>query len=103
MINRNTTNFHVEYMAVTKHWSPSSEKFAGADALITALDKGWEMEDEVICEDVWFAGMRQTRVYHVILQRDEERIEMPVLHNPYINRMLSSDAVHIKFKNDSVN
>jgi hypothetical protein len=101
MINRNTTNYHVEYMDVNQYWSPRSQQYAGGDALITALANGWEMKDQVVCEEYWFAGMRQTRIYHVELHRDGERMIMPVLHNPYVDYVLSGDAVHIVMKEAS--
>jgi hypothetical protein len=95
MINRSTLNFHVEYLDVTQHWCPLSEKYAGGDALLTAVDEGWNMGSRVICEEHWFAGMRLTRVFHIELHRNGERRIMPVLHNPYVDRMLASDDFQI--------
>ena len=37
----NPSNYHVQYLDVTKHWDPDSENYAGGDALVTALSRGW--------------------------------------------------------------
>jgi hypothetical protein len=83
-----TTNHHVDYMDLTQHWHPESEPFAGGDALVTLLEKGWEMQREIQVEKREFAGLRSVSVYHVMLKRGEETIRVPVVRNPYINRVL---------------
>lgn len=95
MINRNITNFHVEYMDVIQHWCPNSEKYAGADSLLTMMYEGWEMKDTVIREEHWFAGMRLVNVYRVELERDSETMTMQILHNPYIARMIANHDVEV--------
>ena len=81
-------NFHAEYLDVVQHWSPTSAKYAGGDALVTFLFEGWELRSEVKVEDRYFAGMRSISVYHMELERDGETIKMPVLRNPYVNRIV---------------
>ncbi len=94
MLNQNSTNFHAEYMDVTQHWSDKSAKYAGADCLLTMLYKGWQMKKKVRREELWFAGMRSIYVYYVELERDGEAMTMPVVHNPYMSRMIArSDIV----------
>lgn len=90
-----TTNFHTEYMDVTQHWSPRSEKYAGGDALLTMLTRGWKMRRRVQVEEKWYAGMRSVTVYHLQLDREGETMKMPVVHNPYVNRLLSGDEVEM--------
>lgn len=89
MINHNTSNFHVAYMDVTKHWSHNSELYSGGDALLTALYDGWEMDEEVQYEEKWLAGMRQILIYHVNMHRNGEVRVMHVLENPYVARMFA--------------
>jgi len=89
MINRNHSNYHVEYMDVTQHWCEHSEKFAGADALITAINDGWAINGNVEYETIYFADSRPQYVYYINLKRDDETLTMPVLHSPYLNRMIS--------------
>lgn len=91
----NISNFHVEYMDVTQHWNDKSEKYAGADSLLTMLYNGWEMKKEVRREERWFAGSRLVYIYHVELERDGETMHMPVIHNPYISRMIMRDDVTV--------
>jgi len=98
--NATISNFHVEYMDVTQHWSPHSEKFAGADSLLTMLNSGWEMNTVVKRKEHWFAGMRLVYIYYVELVRGDEKMIMPVLHNPYINRLIMSKAVTVKPMDD---
>lgn len=81
-------NHHVEYIDITTYWHPNSEAFAGGDALLTALNNGWQVMGEVRCETHWYAGMRSIRIYHFVLERDGEQMKMPVVNNPYVNRLI---------------
>lgn len=92
MKDTQTSNFHAEYLDVVQHWSPTSAHYAGGDALVTFLSRGWEIHNEVKVEDRYFAGMRSVSVYHMELERDGEVMKMPVLRNPYVNRIIRSGA-----------
>lgn len=92
---QNIVNFHMEYMDVTQHWSDKSEKYAGADSLVTLLHRGWKMNSRVKREERWFAGMRSVYVYHIELEKDGQRIVMPVIHNPYMSRMIATQNIEI--------
>ncbi|HRF97361.1 MAG TPA: hypothetical protein PLZ51_19265, partial [Aggregatilineales bacterium] len=87
-MNNNSSNYHMDYFDVTQHWHPDSERYAGGDALVTLLTQGWEIEREVGVEDRFFAGLRSISVYHLTLVRGGERMRMPVIRNPYINRLI---------------
>ncbi|RMG83687.1 MAG: hypothetical protein D6712_12695 [Chloroflexi bacterium] len=80
-------NYHVQYLDVTKHWHPDSQPFAGGDALATALDEGWQITGPVIREDYWHS-MRCVPIYHFTLTRDGETRHIPVISNPYVNRLV---------------
>ena len=86
--NTPTNNYHVEYLEVTQHWHSQSEPYAGGDALVTMLTEGWRICHDVYVEDRFFAGLRSVSVYHLELERDGQRIKMPVIRNPYINRVV---------------
>ena len=61
-------NYHVQYLDVTHHWSPRSEAFAGGDALLTALQRGWEVANTVEEEEkYWHADVRAVSVYRFTL------------------------------------
>lgn len=97
-------NFHVEYMDVTQHWNAQSEKYAGADGLLTMIYNGWNMKPEVLREERWFAGMRLVYIYHITLERDGEVVKMPVIHNPYISRMIARHDINVvPMSKDKVN
>jgi hypothetical protein len=96
--NRNVSNYHAQYMDVMQHWSEESEQFAGADALITALADGWEFGRDVEFEEYHFSGNRSIRVYNILLKRDNEEVVMPVIHNPYVTRMLSREQLNVQQK-----
>jgi hypothetical protein len=96
--NKNISNYHAQYMAVLQHWSEESEKFAGADALITALSDGWEFGRDVEVERYHFSGNRSIRVYNIPLKRDHDEVVMPVIDNPYLTRMLSTEKLNVREK-----
>ncbi|MFW5696368.1 MAG: hypothetical protein ACOCXR_01140 [Phototrophicaceae bacterium] len=81
-------NYHVDYMEVVQHWHPQSEPYAGGDALMTLIAQGWQMQRDVYVEKREFAGLRSVSVYHVSLVRDGKTMKVPVVRNPYINRLL---------------
>ena len=90
MLNKSdrSSNHHSDYLDVTQHWSDTSEPYAGGDALVTFLARGWEIDSEVRVEERHFAGQRSVAVYHLTLERNGETMDMPVLRNPYVNRIL---------------
>jgi hypothetical protein len=76
------------YMRTIRHWHPLSEKWAGADCLLTAIDNGWKVDPTVYCQEFWHAGSRLVTIYYFELTRDGETMEMPVITNPYARRLL---------------
>jgi len=90
-----TTNFHVDYVDVTQHWSAISEPYAGGDGLVTALTRGWEIIGNIRREEKWYAGMRHIVLYYVTLERNGTEMVMPVLNNPYVNRLMQNAGVEI--------
>lgn len=84
----NLSNWHYAYMDLIRHWHPESEPYTGGDALFTALENGWDMSDEVKYEEHWHSGARAVLVYYFELKRGDETVVMPVLRNPYVNRIV---------------
>ena len=87
-LNPNPKNFHVQYPDVNRHWSQRSESFAGADSLVTAMMRGWDISHEVHKEEYWLDGARCVNLYHFRLRKNDREIVMPVLENPYVTRLL---------------
>lgn len=76
------------YLRTIRHWHPASEKWAGADCLLTALDSGWKVDPTVYFQEFWHAGSRLVTIYYLELTRNGETMEMPVITNPYARRLL---------------
>jgi hypothetical protein len=102
MVSFDASNSHFQYMDVVRHWSPISEKYAGGDALITLLNEGWLLNEIVFYEEFWHAGSRLVVIYHVTLVRDDEEMQVPVLSNPYVHRMMMSLPVQVRPINQRV-
>lgn len=95
MLNVTTTNYHVQYFSFAKHWCPRSEKFSGVDALLTAMDRGWQVSEVVYLEEHWHAGSRRVAIYHFSLKRDSDNMTMPVIHNPALDRVLHKSNARV--------
>ena len=89
MAAQNLSNFHYAYAHLVRHWHAESEKYTGGDALFTALDNGWEIGDTVLYEEHWNAGAQCVVVYHFQLTQGDETMTMPVITNPFVQRMLA--------------
>jgi hypothetical protein len=88
-------DYHVEYLDVTRHWSPNSEKYCGGDSLITALYDGWSLGKTIYVEDQWYLGMRRVPLYHFELNRNGETLIMVVIDNPYVWRLSQQSAFRV--------
>ncbi|MCC6617107.1 MAG: hypothetical protein IT320_26780 [Anaerolineae bacterium] len=83
-----TANFHVSYPDVNRYWSPVCESYAGGDALLTAMSKGWQVVSPVYEEEFWLAGLRLVVVLHFELTRNGKTMKMPVISNPFVRRLV---------------
>ena len=91
----NPTNFHVQYQEMTtQHWHSESERFAGGDNLMTALEHGWEVDKCVLARH-WYAGMRSVKVYEFKLRLGDQTMTMPVIDNPYIGRFIDEEGIEL--------
>jgi hypothetical protein len=77
-----------DYMEMQRHWHPGSEKYTGADALVTMFVEGWTPARTVFYEEFWHAGSRLVTVYNVDLTRGDEHVMMLIITNPYMLRIL---------------
>ncbi len=83
-----SSDFHVDYSDLHRHWHPKSEKYCGGDALITAIANGWRLVEPIYEEKFWHAGTRLVVVYHAFLERGDEEALMSIVANPFIRRGL---------------
>jgi hypothetical protein len=73
---------------IYRHWNPVSEKYTGGDALLTAMDEGWNVDGVIFRQEFWLAGVRRVCVFHIDLRRDDETAKMLVMQNPYVTRLV---------------
>jgi hypothetical protein len=91
----NSNNWHTSYSRFVRHWHPASERYAGGDCLLTALNNGWMVSDQVIADEHWYAGTRCVMVYHFELTRGDASMTMPVITNPYVERLMAENALRV--------
>lgn len=90
-------NYHVQYLDVTsQYWTPR-EGYAGGDHLLTALQNGWDIVD-CVEEQIWYTGARCVSLYHFTLQRKDEKMVMPVVNNPYVERFIKQSQLKVRHK-----
>ena len=71
-----------------RHWSPNSQTYAPADVLVRHLRTGWTLDTIAAVETFFYAGYRRVDVYYFTLRNGEASLEMPVLGNPAVRRLI---------------
>jgi hypothetical protein len=71
-----------------RHWCPRSEKFTGVDSLLSAISDGWTINHSVLHHQVWRGGTRPVDVYFFELIRGRHIVTMPVISNPWLERVI---------------
>ncbi len=95
MLNSNAANWHSSYWRIVRHWHADSERYAGGDCLLTALHNGWVVSERVIADEHWHAGTRCVMVYYFELTRGDEIMTMPVITNPFVERLMAENALRV--------
>jgi hypothetical protein len=95
MPEKHLQDYHVEYLDVTRHWSPKSEKYSGCDSLLTAIYEGWKLSNTIYVEDFWHLGQRRVPIYHFELSRNGETHSMVIVDNPYVWRLSKQPAFRV--------
>jgi hypothetical protein len=94
-IGQSTSGFNVEDMTVYRHWHRESEAYAGGDSLATALFLGWTIREIVWLKEYSYRGSRQAVVYYFQLKRDKDYMSMPVISNPYVEKIIATSGLQI--------
>lgn len=98
MLHFRSQNTHEKYTEKPRHWNVRSEEFAGGDHLLTAIRLGWVVnETTLFAEQHWLSGSRPVTVYHFVLCRGKETMIMPVISNPFVERLITSNLLTIVF------
>jgi hypothetical protein len=71
-----------------RHWCPQCEKFAGGETLQIALEDRWLPKGVIFRQTFWLMRRRQTNVYHVTLQRGNRLLELKIIDNPFVSRLI---------------
>ncbi len=79
---------HEYYTNTPRHWSSHSEKYTGADSLISALDDGWKLYHRVYRQEIILSGGRYTHIYFFELYKDQSIATMAVMDTPIIVRLV---------------
>jgi hypothetical protein len=99
-MTQNLSNLHYAYSHMVRHWHAGSEQFAGGDALFTALEEGWEIDETVRCQEHWMSSAQCVMVFLCKLTRGDETMTMPVITNPYVECMLSDMSAKLVTSNE---
>jgi hypothetical protein len=78
----------IDWETGTCHWSRESQAYAPTHILLHYLRVGWRPSKRVTVEVILFGGNRQTQVYHFVLTRNSESLEMPVTAGPLVPRLI---------------
>ena len=82
-----------------RHWSPESETYTTADVLLQYLCLGWKLDDKVSAESYYHAGYRRSDVYYFTLKQNGVSVQMPVLVNPVVCRVVRDHGLKVLWIN----
>jgi hypothetical protein len=92
-IDNNTITEEIDFY---RHWHAQSQTYAGGDCLVTALHLGWILGEQVLLRDRWYAGARHVKVYYFELLREDVRLVMPVISNPFVEHLIITYPLQVK-------
>jgi len=70
-----------------RHWHPQSETYSGCDSLLTAINSGWQMAEEVFRQKLFYSG-RTVTIYHFTLTHHNTTSVIRVIGNPFVERFV---------------
>jgi hypothetical protein len=77
------------------HWSQQSQVYASAEVLTQRMRDGWRLGDVAAVETFYYGGYRWVEVYYFTLLRGESRMELPVLANPVVLRLIHERGLSV--------
>lgn len=86
---------HEYYTQTPRHWSSHSEKYTGADSLLSALDQGWKLYRRVYRQEFILRGGRYTQVFFFELYKDDAIATMAVVDTPIVLRLIARYQLQI--------
>lgn len=95
MLQHRFDSTSIEDIITYRHWHAESEQYTGGDSLATAIYLGWTIDGVVRLEEFWYAGTRRVALYYFDLIRDEEKMTMPVVGNPYVDQLIAQNKCEL--------
>lgn len=86
IFNRTTNKFH---------WSPTSQAYAPADILESLLSNAWIPSPQVVLTQHALSSWRYTNIYTFTLRRDNSYLEVSVVENPVVLRLIRQHVLEI--------
>lgn len=86
MHNFSDFNFNTQERLFHCHWSPESQRYASGDALLTLLDRDWEISS-VREECFSMSTGRYTVIHTFMLEKGLQRMTVPVVATPVVQRL----------------
>ena len=93
--NNHIPDTYVEDIFCYRHWHGESEKYAGGDSLVTLIFHGWTIESIRQVNEPSKCSRQYIKVYHFELRRDEASMIMPIIGNPYVERLVMTSFFHL--------
>ncbi|MEP7287937.1 MAG: hypothetical protein ABI947_19470 [Chloroflexota bacterium] len=78
-----------------RHWSPASQAYAPADVLLNYIRQGWQLDNRAAVETFFYAGYRRVDVFYFTLRDGDVMVEMPVLANPAVSRLIEQNKLTV--------
>lgn len=94
---------HNRHTDADRHFDPKSEVYTGADSLITAQRNGWKLINIAYEERIVMRSGRYTTLYYFKLTRNDEKIIMPIISNPFIDNMINTRRILLKSLTERAN
>ena len=91
-----------EIIDQSRHWCPNSEQFTGCDALLSALQQGWEISGVVFCQQFQLSRWRLTRVYYFQMVLGTTLARMAVVNSPHVERFITIRDLPVFYVNRTV-
>jgi hypothetical protein len=77
----------MDYPQAYRHWHVNSETYTGGDSLVSILRNGWIIHT-ITPQVHGLSGNRTVHVYQINLKRGTVQVNMLVIANPVVTRLL---------------
>jgi len=90
-------DMHQYYTDEGRHWDSVSEKYTGAESLLTLLKEGAEFLDRTVYSQQFpLSEYHCVCIFHVYVHYQGTIQHLRIIDTPYLHRLLSIFKVHIR-------